>query len=113
MTNIFCHLLAIDTDVAYKDRKKWIVHYLQFRISRGQKHIDAIRQGINDVIPLEILDTFSAEELQRWWCADIADLDVEDWKNHIHVEYGVSPKVIQYFYRYLDEATDERRRDVS
>ena len=60
-----------------------------------------------------MLDLFSAEELQGVWCADVADLDVEDWKDHIYVIRGVSPMVVKYFHRYLDEATDERRRHVS
>ena len=86
---------------------------MQFRISRGQWHVDAIRKGINDVIPLDMLDMFSAEELQRMWCADVADLDFDDWKEHIMANENVHPESVQYFLQYLEKSSDERRRDVS
>ena len=89
-----------------------MIHYLQFRVSRGQHHVDAIRKGISDVIPLETLDMFSAAELQQMWCAEIAPIDMEDWKNHIHVREDVAEQSAQFFLQYLDNASDKLRRDV-
>ena len=87
---------------------------MQFRINRGIKNIDAIRRGIADIIPLEILDLFTAEELHGLWCGQRVPLNIDHWQNlWTGYEDGVDEPTRHMFWRFVRESADDVQRDVS
>ena len=103
--------IEIEEDVSYADRKRWLVDYMQFRVGRGPTAINAVRRGFNEVLPLALLEMYTVEELQIFWCG-LRELSVEEWRNNT-ASLGVDPPSEAYLWRWLEEANDNERREVT
>lgn len=60
----------------------------------------AFLEGFNDLIPLETLQLFDANELELLMCG-LQDINVQDWKTHTLYkgEYHVNHPVIVNFWK--------------
>ena len=98
---------------AFEDRKKWVVQFLQYRVGRRQYIIDAIREGFNEVIPIDMLDLFTAEQFRIMLCGLQAEIDVVAWRQWTN-DYTYAPPAesVGFLFRFLAEAEDTERRLV-
>ena len=85
---------------------------MQFRIGRHPIAINAIRKGFNEVIPLELLQMFTVEELQRFWCGE-KELNIAEWRANTHTSHGVDAVSVEYLWQWLEQASDNERRSVT
>lgn len=68
--------------VEFADRKEYILKMAQARVSRGQWVIDAIRTGIEEVLPLEWLTAFTTDNLKLRLCGVEAPISINEWNAH-------------------------------
>ncbi|CAF1511697.1 unnamed protein product, partial [Adineta steineri] len=72
------------------------------------------RQGLGDVINLEWLRMFDANELRILISGAPGEIDVNDWRNHsqYRAPYNKEHPVIQAFWRCVHEFPDEQKRKL-
>ena len=115
MSNHSFHSFAIDAKAPVKltERKSWAVGSIQFRVGRGDQFVKAIRQGIEDVLPLVLFDLFTPKEFQQILCGTIEKLNVAEWRRHTMLSQGGSRDYALWFFEWLSEASEEDKRSVS
>ena len=102
--------------VAYADRKEYAVKMIQHRISRGQWVIDAIRQGINEILPIEWLNAFSTNVLKIMLCGAETPINPNTWGEYATSFMADPPPTesVEHFWHWIYcDASDKDRRDVS
>jgi ubiquitin-protein ligase E3 C len=88
-----------------------VTRYWMF--DRIQHHIEHIRLGINDVVPLDFFNMFNSTELQTLLSGSEAAIDVADWRENssYHGFSGPDDPVLIMFWRVVEEfSADERSR---
>lgn len=74
-----------------------------------QDQIFMINDGISDIIPLEWVRLFNEKEFELILCGK-KDLDLRDWKKYtLYKDCTSRDKTIKYFWRWLDNASNEKR----
>ena len=82
---------------------------VQWKLCHGvQLQIEALVKGLKEMIPLEYLRTFDAQEFE-WVIAGTPEIDMEDWKantqywggmQHRRIGYTTVGKVLQICPKY-------------
>ena len=66
--------------VTNNNKKHYIDLMVQWKLCHGvQQQIEALVNGLKEMIPLEYLRTFDAQEFE-WVIAGTPEIDMEDWK---------------------------------
>ena len=82
------------------------VYYLR------RKATDALRCGLERVVPRQALSPFTAHETQLLLCG-LETLDIGDWRQHAHYRGSLRPStdLVQWFWSILEEmpVSDQRR----
>lgn len=75
--------------------------------------IEAIRRGFFKLIPGELLNNFSDEEL-AYLCSGENGINLDDWKQHTHYSgvYNHNHNVIQWFWEIMNELDDKSLRII-
>jgi len=78
------------------------------------RQVIAFRNGISNVIDLELLRFFNFNEFQFLISGSDECIDVEDWKKHTVYAgvYGESNPVIKNFWKVVESFDDEQRRKL-
>ena len=97
--------------ISFDCRKKWAVQYLQYRIGRSPHIMNAIREGINEVIPFVWLELFEPNEMKRFICGE-SNLDIAQWKEYTVVHAKVDQQSVGFFWRWLEEGTEQDREKM-
>ena len=99
-----------DIDVTDENKTEYVKLMVNYRFSRGvEKQMDAICQGIKEIIPIEWLRLFDEHDLEFALCGH-QNIDLNDWrKNTIYKNCKESDKTIQYFWQWMAAASVEKR----
>ncbi len=86
-----------------------VTRYWMF--DRIQHHIEHIRLGINDVVPLDFFNMFNSTELQTLLSGSEAAIDVADWRENCsyHGFSGPDDPVLSMFWTIVEEFSAEER----
>ncbi|PJF17875.1 YER125Wp-like protein [Paramicrosporidium saccamoebae] len=98
-------------DVTNENKHHYIELIVQWRaVSRVQEQIGAIKKGLFEIIPREILCVFNDHELEFLFCG-ISEIDVKDWKtNTLYRRYTTSDQAIVWFWKIVEEEFDNVKR---
>ncbi|VDM21573.1 unnamed protein product [Hydatigera taeniaeformis] len=97
--------------VTNANKRDYIERIINWRfVSRVEHQMCAFLEGFNDIIPLETLQLFDANELELLMCG-LQDINVHDWKaNTLYKgEYHANHPVIINFWKTLYTFTNELR----
>ncbi|KAL5964640.1 E3 ubiquitin-protein ligase NEDD4-like, partial [Taenia solium] len=97
--------------VTNANKRDYIERVINWRfVSRVEHQMCAFLEGFNDIIPLETLQLFDANELELLMCG-LQDINVHDWKaNTLYKgEYHANHPVIINFWKTLYTFTNELR----
>ncbi|KAM3187171.1 hypothetical protein ACTXT7_002825 [Hymenolepis weldensis] len=97
--------------VTNANKRDYIERIINWRfVSRVEHQMCAFLEGFNDLIPLETLQLFDANELELLMCG-LQDINVHDWKaNTLYKgEYHANHPVIVNFWKTLYTFTNELR----
>ncbi|KAL7055190.1 hypothetical protein AAHC03_024431 [Spirometra sp. Aus1] len=97
--------------VTNANKREYIEKIINWRfVSRVEHQMCAFLEGFNDLIPLETLQLFDANELELLMCG-LQDISVQDWKaNTLYKgEYNANHSVIINFWKTLYTFTNELR----
>ncbi|CDS36524.1 neural cell expressed developmentally [Echinococcus multilocularis] len=97
--------------VTNANKRDYIERIINWRfVSRVEHQMCAFLEGFNDIIPLETLQLFDANELELLMCG-LQDINVHDWKaNTLYKgEYHANHPVIVNFWKTLYTFTNELR----
>lgn len=97
--------------VTNKNKKHYIDLMVQWKLCHGvQQQIEALVNGLKEMIPLEYLGTFDAQEFE-WVIAGTPEIDMEDWKANTQYwgGYSATHLVIKYFWEVIESCTDEQK----
>lgn len=83
---------------------------VNYRFSRGvQEQMDAICQGIKEIIPIEWLRLFDEHDLEFALCGH-QNVDIEDWRKHtIYKNCKESDQTVKFFWMWMKNASVEKR----
>ena len=98
-------------DIAKKEeRAKLIDEMVNIRINESIKQINAIKKGINKMIPLSVLNFFTWEEVECLVCGK-KTVDIELLKKNTIISPELKEKeyLVKWLWEILDEFTDEMR----
>ena len=95
--------------LSLENKKKYIELVEKTRLNEGKLQIQAIRSGLEQVIPIGLLKLLSCNELETLVCGKPI-LDVELLKeNTIYSGCSENDPLIKYFWRCLEEFSAEER----
>lgn len=100
-----------NVDVTNENKMQYIHLMVQWRaVTRVQEQINAIKKGLFEIIPREILTVFNDHELEFLFCG-VSEIDVKDWKiNTLYRRYSEKDEVIQWFWKMVEEEFDNVKR---
>lgn len=100
-----------DVDVNNENKLHYIELIVQWRaIARVQQQVNAIKQGLFEVIHRPLLIVFNDRELEFLFCG-VSEIDVVDWKdNTLYRRYSPSDQIIQWFWKIVESEFDNVKR---
>ncbi|CDJ51166.1 HECT type ubiquitin ligase, putative [Eimeria brunetti] len=99
-----------DTAVHWDDRQLYVLHALAFRLAEGQRQVAAVRQGLGDLVPLQIVDLLEPYQLQQLVCGS-PSIDLQLLKSHTkYTGYTESDKQIKWFWEALESFSQAERQ---
>lgn len=98
-------------DVTNENKNHYIDLIVQWRaVSRVQQQVTAIKRGLFEIIPREILAPFNDSELEFLFCG-VSEIDIVDWKNNtLYRRYSINDQVIQWYWRIVENEFDNVKR---
>ncbi len=100
-----------NVDVTNENKYEYIEALVLWRaVARTHMQVDAMKQGIFEVVPHAVLRTFNDRELEFLFCG-VSEIDIADWKeNTVYRRYSPQDRVIQWFWRIIAEEFDNVKR---
>ncbi|WFC97362.1 HECT-type E3 ubiquitin transferase [Malassezia yamatoensis] len=86
--------------VTNENKHEYVRLVTEQRLTKSiQSQIDAFLTGFHEIIPRELIEIFSEQELELL-ISGLPDIDVDEWKNHTELRgYNSSDPMIQWFWR--------------
>lgn len=86
--------------VTNENKHEYVRLVTEQRLTKSiQSQIDAFLSGFHEVIPRELIEIFTEQELELL-ISGLPDIDVDEWKNHTELRgYSSSDPMIQWFWR--------------
>lgn len=96
------------TDV---NKRAYVEALVKWRaVTRIQAQMEAIRKGLFEMVPANLLGTFEHNELE-FLISGVAEIDLEDWQKHtIYRNYNADDQQIQWFWQCIREALSAHQR---
>jgi E3 ubiquitin ligase SMURF1/2/E3 ubiquitin-protein ligase HUWE1 len=100
--------------VTAENRNEYLMLMLKHRIFDSvAPQLTAFLHGINEVIPLIMLQVFDYQELDLLICG-VPNISVDDWKEYteylgVYRQHGSKHKVIKWFWECVSEFDNEER----
>lgn len=92
-----------------ENRKEMCDLMIEKRLHEFDIQVKCIRDGLMEVLPEESLYIFNGDELEYITCGvDIIDIDLLK-KNTIYEGYNENDQVIKWYWRVMEELTNEQR----
>jgi E3 ubiquitin-protein ligase NEDD4 len=90
---------------------QYIELIVQWRaVTRIQPQMSALKKGLFEVIPREILAVFNDSELEFLFCG-VSEIDIADWRsNTLYRRYNPNDQVIVWFWRIVEREFDNVKR---
>lgn len=104
-----------DIAVTNENRIEYIHLVANYKLNRQiNEQVFKFRQGLSDVINLEWLRMFDANELRILISGAPGEIDVTDWRNHsqYRAPYSKEHPIIQAFWRCVHEFTEDQKRKL-
>lgn len=100
-----------NVDVNNENKAYYIDLIVQWRaVSRVQEQVAAIKHGLYEIIPHEILSVFNERELEFLFCG-VSEIDVKDWKgNTLYRSFSPEDQVIVWFWHIVEDIFDKVKR---
>lgn len=100
-----------NVDVTNENKNEYINLLVQWRAcTRVQSQVSAIKRGILEIIPEELLTRFTGSELEFLFCG-VSEINVDDWeKNTLYRRYEVEDDIVKWFWRVIKEDLDNVKR---
>ncbi|KAL8443199.1 hypothetical protein Emag_006047 [Eimeria magna] len=100
-----------DDPVSWGERETYVAKALAFKLAEGQMQTCALRQGLGEVVPLQVTDLLGPQQLERLVCGSPA-IDLKLLKSHTRYSgYSVTDKEIEWFWQALESfSTLERQQ---
>ena len=100
-----------NVDVINENKHEYIELMVQWRaVTRVQRQISAIKNGLFEVIPRGILAQFNDRELEFLFCG-VSEIDVSDWKNNtLYRRYSEKDQIVQWFWKIVETEFDNVKR---
>jgi len=97
--------------VTYADRHEYVALALAARLSEHKQQIEAIRRGIGQLVPLQLLNLLAWNDLEVLICGRTY-IDIELLRRHTKYADGISPESqhIEMFWDVLNSFDQETRR---
>ncbi|PKI84380.1 HECT-type E3 ubiquitin transferase [Malassezia vespertilionis] len=86
--------------VTEENKQEYVRLVTEQRLSKSiQSQIDAFLQGFKEIIPTELIQIFSEQELELL-ISGLPDIDVDAWKNNTELQgYSSSDPMVQWWWR--------------
>lgn len=97
------------------DNKIEYIHLLaDYKLNKQiQEQVAAFRNGISNVIDLEMLRLFNFNEIQNLISGQVEIIDVTDWRNHsVYSGYEPNDPVIQNFWRVVYDFDEDQKKKL-
>jgi E3 ubiquitin-protein ligase NEDD4 len=93
------------------NKAEYIEALVQWRaVSRVQEQMDALRAGLFELVPRELLSVFDANDLE-FLISGVAEIDVADWKaNTIYRNCSAADAIVAMFWRAVEHDLDNLKR---
>lgn len=102
-----------DKPVEFGDKEAYVAAAIEARVQELSFGADAIRFGLQSVVPKRALALFTAAELEQAACGDpMIDLELLRRNTEYKNGYSESHEAVQRFWRVLDEFSDDHRSRV-
>lgn len=97
----------------WADRQKFADLYLNFKLSELSEHCNLIARGIASILPLELIQLFTSQELESLVCG-VRVIDATLLMAHTKYAIGVDPASthIKWFWRVVKAFSDEQRQKL-
>ena len=77
-----------------------------------QQQVDAFLEGFHEIIPVEFISFFTANELELQMCG-VSEIDVDDWKrNTEYRSLNPNSQESRWFWEIMREVSNEKRAKV-
>lgn len=98
---------VIVTNENKKEYAKLIVEYRL--VKRVEEQMASFKQGLFEIVPRHLLDTFDARELEML-IGGMSDIDVKDWKAHTEYrKYTEDDQTVKWFWQAVESFDNEKR----
>lgn len=96
--------------VTYENRRQYIDLVVEYILTKSiQKQLDAIKQGLFELIDENLISQFTEAELELLVCG-ITKIDVEDWKrNTVYDKCSEDHFAVLWFWKAVNEFDDDER----
>ncbi|OMJ74335.1 hypothetical protein SteCoe_26753 [Stentor coeruleus] len=97
-------------EITDENKLEYIELYSQYEMAKGiEEPLNQIRNGLKSLIPMELLNNFTPEELEKLLCGE-SNIDVEQWRRFAQYsgEFTHNHKTIVYFWLIIGKYTQER-----
>ncbi|CAF4402730.1 unnamed protein product [Rotaria socialis] len=104
-----------NTAVTEENRIEYIHLVANYKLNKQiNEQVLKFRQGLSDVIDLEWLRMFDANELRILISGAPGEIDVDDWKNFCQYKppYNKEHPIIQAFWKCVSEFTEDQKRKL-
>jgi hypothetical protein len=111
--NTFCSLKSGGENIkmSFENKGEWVALALNTRLNESTPQIDAIRQGISDIIPLALLSLCTPQDIE-WRVCGKPNIDIDLLQRNTQYsppDTANSPHII-YFWKVLHSLTQEERK---
>lgn len=95
-------------EVTFDNRCEYCNLVRAAKINEFNEQIDAMKNGMEEVIPLNALILFSAKQLEELVCGN-PNISIDYWKQHTEVSSGVSRKTVSLFWKVIESLTPQEQ----
>lgn len=98
-------------DVTNENKQQYIDLIVQWRaVTRVQHQMAAVKKGLFEIIPRNILAVFNDHEIEFLFCG-VSEIDVKDWReNTLYRRYTPQDDTVVWFWRIVEEEFDNVKR---
>eukprot|EP00656_Telonema_subtile_P044788 TRINITY_DN5103_c0_g1_i1.p1 TRINITY_DN5103_c0_g1~~TRINITY_DN5103_c0_g1_i1.p1 ORF type:complete len:267 (-),score=65.96 TRINITY_DN5103_c0_g1_i1:6-806(-) len=102
-----------DIQVTNENKKEFMKLQANWVLKSWAPQLDALRSGMNRVIPPEVLAPFNASELELL-IVGVVDIDVDQWKEHTmyRTETAKNSPQVRWFWKVLHSMSSADRAKV-
>jgi hypothetical protein len=95
--------------VHFEDRQRYVDAVLRLRLRECKRQVDAIRRGLQCILPIKALSLFTSTELQQL-VVGVAEVDIGYLRKHTRYEgYRRSDTAVARFWRVMESFSQEQR----